>query len=222
MQKPDELIKNLAQQGLENAEQGKLAEAKKYFSALHTIIEEFPHILWKDPEVYMLGKAYLVMYHIDLFDDEETNIALAHLALLFTKRGIQLLLESNIMQSETGGSIVFDAMKNEIVIYKSCEDCFTHSIANFYKPKSATSDEVSLASIQLANRVIPYIQYDLLLKIEEFFESFQDDEYLEELCNEIESTYDNITDMLLVEANNVQKLLYHHIIGQVKNNSLQF
>jgi len=222
MQDPVILIKQLIDKAFNAGESGDKKNANRYLKAIYDITIEYPNILWHDREVYRLGKAFLIMYHFDIFEEEEINIGLAHLALFFTQRGIEVLLKGEESALDDKNVHLFEALKNEIVIFKSCEDCFVHSISQFYRPKGDEKQDTYSVSLQLANRVLPYIQYDLLLKFEERFGSFEDDEFLEETCNDIEMRHDSISEKLLLEAVNIQKLVQHYIADKVVNNDFEF
>ena len=162
-------------------------------------------IAWDDMHIHLLGKACMLMYHLDLFDDEDTNVELAHLALLYTQRAEELFKTGKIENSD----ILFEILRIQAVLFKTCEDCYIENISNFYRPHNAeASDEIKKGSMMLAQRVMLYVLYSVLIEITDTFESFRGDAFLEDICRNIELENPSITEKLTKEGSNVRKLLY--------------
>lgn len=214
---PNEIIKQLLKDALENSQKGLIAKASKALVLLHKACKEFPFILWDDEQCLDLAKAFLIMYHFDILKSEEENIEIAHMAYLYAYRAMQTSQEQN------NEDLLFDSLKELTLIVNTCEECFSHTIAKFYQPNKAelTHEEIH-GSVLLANRVLPLVTYSFILDIEDTFHSFKDDEFLEDTCNQIESDYEQISDKLASEGKNIGKLCFKYVLKKVKEVSFEF
>jgi len=160
-----------------------------------------------------------VMYHFDLFDDEAKNVGIVHLALLYIQRAHQLFLDNVISDV----NVFFEILRLQTVILKTCEDCFIETVAQFYKPhtRQASENEVTAASM-LSARVLPYAQYSVIVEINDYFDGFRNNKFLEETCRDLESRFPSISPKLLKEAKNVRAMLFYYTLGKVTKKDLVF
>lgn len=197
-------------------ETGKIKNAAQFLDAVFSISKEFPGILWMDSSVWKLGKSYLIMYHVDHFDDEEVNILLAHYSFAYFYRGIEIL-----KQSDENEETLYVAYKNLVALFKTCGDCFYETIGNFYIPQSEKNNrDVVNTARKLAMSISPYILYSFILEIEDCFGSLQNDEFLETVCTEIEKEFPEMNDDLLAEANKIIKLLFGYLKQKIASGKI--
>ena len=194
----------LLDQTIEYAEKGLRAKASRGLRSINAISLEQPRLLWDSPEVHKQGKAFIVMYHFDIFDSEEENIIIAQKAYVYTQRGIEL--------HGTTSPHSFNIFKNLAIVLKLCQDCFVDVVSLFYQKHGTNLTEEALKGSQLlASRVLPYVLYQVLLEMTDAFDGFNNDSFLEDVCQELESEFPSISDKLVKEASNIRKLLHLHL-----------
>lgn len=212
------LLKKVLNSALALSEEGNIREATKYIDIAHKIVVEFPVILWKDEEIWKISKILLIMYHFDFFDDEDENILLTHLAFLYLTRAIEMTEDFRYDTNTT-----FEIYRTLVVLMNSCEDTFNYTIAGFYTPESKKGNEEFVSTAhKLARSIQPYLQYGILMEIDSTFSSFKGDEFLEDLCVEIENEYTEMKEEYIIEAKKIRELLFNYIKVKVAKNDLTF
>jgi len=204
---------------LEATEKRKYRIANEEFRSIYKSIHENPVILWNHPKVFLLGRAFMVMYHGDLFDNEAQNIELAHLSLFYLQRSEELYKAGIITNQDD----YFQILRIQAVLLKTCEDCYVENVSTFYQPHSreVTTDE-KRGSLLLANRVMEYVLYSILVEITDKFDGFKGDAFLDETCKNIELYNPSISDKLMKEGTNVRKLLYTFCKAKIAKNDFGF
>ena len=207
------------EKALQASENRKIRIANETFRYIYTHVHDNPLLLWNHPQVYLLGKAFMIMYHSDLFDSEEQNVELAHLSLLYLQRGEELCKTGIITEATT----FFEILRMQAVMLKTCEDCYIENVATFYQSHShdPSSDEKH-GSVMLATRVMLYVLYSVLVEITDTFDGFRGDLFLDETCKTIELENPSISDKLLKEGNNVRKLLYTFCKAKIAKHDFAF
>jgi len=216
---PNELVSYLAQT-LELTHHGKRREASSRLRILYEEVKKNPFLLWDDIEVVNLGKACFLIYHFDLFDDEKKNIECVHLSYLFLHRATELF---ELAKETSEKAILFEALKYQALLLKLSRDSYISSVATFYQPHNRTvlPDEIKGSEL-LAERVLTYVLYDVLVEIDDTFKGFLKDQFLEDVCREIELEFPHISEKLMKEAANVRRLLFIFIKGKVMNQDFIF
>ena len=196
------------------------AEHLRVRGAIYSTICENPLLLWNNPKLYLLGKAFMVMYHSDAFDSEEQNVALAHLSMAYLQRSEELYKTD---ESNNDSDVFFEILRVQAVLLKTCEDCFIDSVSIFYQQHSQTvSDEEKKGSLLLAQRVMIYVLYSVLVEMTDAFDGFKGDAFLDEVCKTIELENPSISQKLVKEGSNIRKLLYAYSKSKIMNGNLVF
>jgi len=177
-------IKALIDSAISSGENGKYSACRKDLSQIYHTIKEKPFLLWEDAFISQLGKSIILMIHLDLIDDEDQNIGLAHLAYLYITKGF--LREQN-MQPEPDSCELFRILKDRIILLKSFDDFFIESLISFYyaKQKAANQEEYNNQRKAVLSRM-PLMQFADIHLIEQDYPNLRDDEFLLELTNYIE------------------------------------
>ncbi len=157
------------------------------------------------------------MHHFETFDAEEENIEIAHWAYLYAYRCYEIATEQNDTQ------LIFDSLRDLVIILDNCNENFIDSVARYYLPKTGkiTQDQI-FESRQMATRILPLVTYGVILSIDEHFNSFKDDEMIENVCNEIETEYGTISDKLTKDAQQISRLLYKFTFNKVNSKDFSF
>jgi len=218
MKTENEVIDQI-EKALEASENRKIRLANESFRNIYASVHKHPLLLWNNPRVYLLGKAFMVMYHSDLFESEEQNIELAHLSLFYLQRSEDLCKDGFISDS----TILFETLRIQAVLFKTCEDCYIESVATFYQPHNhnVNADEKH-GSVLLATRVMLFVLYSVLVEITDSFDGFKGDAYLDDICKTIELENPTISNKLLKEGNNVRKLLYTYCKAKIAKMDFNF
>jgi hypothetical protein len=106
---------------LANGESGKYGACRKDLKIIYDAIKKNPILLWEDAYVSQLGKTIILMIHLDLIDDEDQNIGLAHMAYIYITKG---LLREQKMLPEPDTCELFRIIKDRIILLKSFDDFF--------------------------------------------------------------------------------------------------
>lgn len=218
MANAEDIVAQLARNIVESGENAKTVDSHKYLKILIPILKEFPAILWDNPELYNLSRALMMGYHSDAFDDEDDNILLTHLAYLYICRAEELYIEDFMHDNNS----IFDVLRIKVLLLKTCEDSFMHTISSFYLAKGGALDVDRQTAMRLANAIAPLIQYDVLLKIDSIYNGFNNDDLLDEICNDIELERTDISDKIMTEAAKINSMLYHYIKVKVGKGEFDF
>jgi hypothetical protein len=200
---------------------GKRAKASKELRKIYELIVLNPFLFWEDVAISQLGKCFILILHYEIFDDEETNIRIAHYTYLFITRAIELIQNEPDLQ-ENSKDRFFLIYKDRILLVNTFSDSFTHTIARFFQKKdSKPTEEEIKASIQLANQSIPLIVQHDLLNLEILYDDFKNDPFLIETANNLEARYSYDRNKIN-DAAVLHKLLYNSIRKKVLENDLVF
>ncbi len=187
--------------------EGKQAKAQHILPFIYQSVMQFPKILWDNVQVWKIAKIFFVMHHYDMIDDEDEEIQMLQMALVYTQRAKELCEKQKDMHIQD----YFYALQTQAILYSSCSDYYSGTIAELYSKTVMTAEERMIAN-RLANRVLPIMSYNSVVKIDENFENFNNDSFSEEICNQFELEHPDITPNQLDDAEKIHKLLIHNYI----------
>lgn len=214
----EQVITSILDKALDFASKGQVGLANKPLRAIYRFCIEFPYFFWDHERLLDVAKSFLIMYHFDTFDDEDSNIRIAHFAYFYAFRSRQQAITANEEDK------LFESLKELVLIVDTCQDCFTESASQFYLPKNKEeySEAEIIGSKLLANRVLPIVEYSFILEIEDRFSSFRDDEFIESACNKIEMDFESISEKLSGEGRNIGILVFNYISEKLKSGQSDF
>lgn len=201
---PQEVLLAVVDKAMEMISEGKQAKSQHILPYIYQSVLQFPNILWDNVAVWKIAKIFFVMHHYDMIDEEDEEIKMLQMALVYTQRAKELC-ES---QKNTHSQDYFYALQTQAILYSSCSDYYTSTIVELYS-KTVMSDEERMIANRLANRVLPIMSYNSVVKIDENFENFNNDSFLEEICNQFELEHSDITPKQLDDAEKIHKMLIH-------------
>lgn len=213
----DNKLQDTLSKALELSALGKKSAANELYYDIAEEIAETPFALWDNKDVLLLGKAFNIMFHSDLFEEESESLACLHLAYAFCNRATQLA-EVN---SDEDKAYLFDALKTLVLITNIGEDGFYHSIAQLYQIRGGNSQDAT-QSLGLARTISPLVQFDFLLELEDRCGGFEHDEYLSDICQYIEGEHPDMSAGLIKEGKNIRILLAQYIEAKMKSGDLDF
>lgn len=198
---------------LDAAQKGVRAKTDSVLIQLKEIIYKDPFVLWNEDESLIgLSKCCMLMVFYDLFDDEETEIALIQYAYVYLSRAYELqnIGEEKITEKQ------FLVLRDRIALLDSYTDSFTHTIAGFYlKSGYKVGDDAYLGALQLANyKISNMIVFDIF-SCESWAQDLQNDEYLIEVSNRIEDNQ-KLRKNEIMEAAFLHHKLFDAILSDMK------
>jgi len=211
-QKPEDILLISINKALTYSEKGLTHKSQDLLKFIYYTSIEFPNLLWNSIEIWKLAKSFLILYHQDIFDDENTNIQIIQMSYVYNQRAIDLYKENPQPQYTED---YFHALHTQVVILSTCSDCFIHSISELYSKESMTAEELKIAQ-RLAYKILPIITYDALMAIDDTFPNFNNDLFLDEVCNKIELDNPDITDEQIIESKKIHTVMLHSFKSQFK------
>jgi len=208
-------IEELLDKALAYSSVGKKAQADELYYDIAEKNIENPFELWDSPAVLKLGKAFNIMYHSELFEEEHEMLACLHFAYVYCHRASQLISPD----SDSGKELLFDALKTLVLITNIGEDGFYHSIGHLYQLRG---NQTQLEGIKLAHIISPILQFNFLLQLEDQLGGFADDEYLSSTCEQIELDHPNMSQNMITEGGNIRSLLAQYIEKNMREGIFSF
>ncbi|MBO4778352.1 MAG: hypothetical protein J5588_07660 [Bacteroidales bacterium] len=211
MKNPEEVVLAVVNSVLELSNEGKQAKAQHILPFVYQSVMEYPHILWNSAEVWKVAKALLVMHHYDMIEEEEDELRMIQIAFVLCQRAIELCEKD----MENNRDHYFNALHTQTMLLTSCSDYFADTIAELCS-KTVLSEEERAVALRLANRILPILSYNVVVKIDDAFENFNNDTYLAELCNSFELEHPDITPKQLDDAVKIHRMLVNKYLELFK------
>ncbi len=198
----------IVEDAIDLGQQGKIKSCKEKLRTIYSCIKENPSILWETPHIASMGKSIILMIHLDLFDDEEENIELAHWAYLFISKG----LHQELSQPTPDTAKCFMLHRDRIILLKSFDDFFVDSLRAFYYSDKLNCDmDTYLEQRRVVLTRIPLLILSDIYEIEQMYENLNNDTYLLEVANYLEKEL-VVTKEELEEASLLHRVLYQYLI----------
>ncbi|MCQ2606788.1 MAG: hypothetical protein MJ204_09680 [Bacteroidales bacterium] len=201
---PEEVLLAVVNKVLEFSNEGKQAKAQHILPFVYETTMQYPTLLWYTPEIWKLAKSLLVMHHYDLVEDEDEEIQMLQMALVMTQRAVELCEADKDKNAEH----YFNALQTQILLLSTCSDYFEDSIAEMCSKTVMSADERAVA-LRMANRILPRITYNVVVKVDDNFEDFNGDELLAEMCSQFEQENPDIQPKQLDDAQKIHSMLVH-------------
>lgn len=201
---PETVLLAVINKVLEFSGEGKQAKAQHILPFVYESIMQYPQLLWNNVEVWKVAKSLLVMHHYDMIDEEDEELKMIQMAFVFSQRSIELCeIDVNAHKED-----YFNALHTQIMLLSSCSDYFVDTLAELCSKTVMTNEERTVA-LRLANRILPMLTYNVIVKVDDNFESFNNDAYLAEMCNKFELEHSDTTPKQLEDAKKIHKMLVH-------------
>ena len=208
---PQDVLLSVIDKVLEFVSEGKQAKAQHILPFVYESVMQYPNILWNTTQVWKIAKIFMVMHHYDMVEEEDDEIKMLQMALVYTQRAIELCEKD----TKTNRNEYFNALHTQVMLYSSCSDYFETTIAELYS-KIVMTDEEKAISMRLAGKVLPMLYYNVLVKIDDNFADFNGDSFLSEMCNNFELTHSEVTPKQLEDAEKIHKMLIRKYLEILK------
>ncbi len=199
---PEEVLLAVVNKVLEFSNEGKQAKAQHILPFVYESVMQYPTLLWNTPELWKLAKSLLVMHHYDLVEEEEEEIKMLQMALVMTQRAIELCETDK----ETNKEHYFNALHTQVLLLSTCPDYYEDTIAELCS-KTVMSEDERVIALRMANRILPRISYNVVVKVDDNFEDFNGDELLAEMCAQFEQENPDIQPKQLEDAQKIHAML---------------
>ncbi len=215
------LLKEFIHSAFESGAAGRVSKSKEKLGQVWSIIRDDPFILWDEKDVRELGKSLIIMHHFELFDEENINISIAHLAYMYLTRAIELI-ESQKQESDNEQEDFFEVFKDRIIVLSQFDDSFYESIKQFFIQQEKEYSKAEKQYIKkFVNDKIPVLVYYDIMNLDEHHIDISAEKYLSDTCHSIERKYE-INKEELKEAKLLHHLLYNYIKTKVKRLDFDF
>lgn len=210
-------FKQVLDHAIAACERGLQAKAKPHLLDIYNRTVKSPFLVWDDCEsVGKLGKAFLMSFHFEIFEEEVLNIRMAHFSYVYLSRHKELLENENSTE-------YFDCLKSLLFTLRLCDDNFTNSVAHFYLPKNKHAEDSDVSfSITAAQAIISAMQYIAMSDVLAHELYKPTDKYLALVCKEIELRNSETSQRVLMEAEKMMPRLYHFITEALRREYIHF
>lgn len=200
---PEEVLLSVIDTILDLSNQGKQAKAQHLLPFVYESVMRYPQLLWNNEQVWKIAKIFLVMHHYDMVEEEDEEMKMLHMAFVYAQRAIELCEANKNLQDD-----YFKALHTQIMLLSSCSDYYADTIADICSKKEMTQEE-RMVALRLANRILPIISYNIVVKVDDNFENFNGDEFLADMCTQFEQGNPDIQPKQLDDAQKIHKMLIH-------------
>ncbi|MCQ2959247.1 MAG: hypothetical protein MJ198_03545 [Bacteroidales bacterium] len=201
---PEAVLLAVINKVLEFSNEGKQAKAQHILPFVYESTMRCPQLLWNNVEIWKVAKSLLVMHHYDMVEEEEDELKMLQMALVFSQRAIELCESSENKKT----SDYFNALHTQIMLLTSCSDYYVDTLADLCS-KTVMSSEERVVAMRLANKILPMLAYNVVVKVDDTFENFNGDEFLSEICQDFEENNPDVTPKQLDDALKIHKMLVH-------------
>jgi len=207
-----EELSKLVDQSIDLAQKGKTKLCREILRTIYAELKKDTLIMWHEPSISKLGKAIIIMLHLDLIDNEEKDIGLVHLAYLYISKGIE---NEERLKEEANIDELLRMRKDRIILTHGFDDYFVDSLQEFYYANEKTQDrDIYNDQRKTVLSKMPYIQFADIHLLEEHFPNLADDVFLLEVANYIE------LEEILSEEDINEALMLHQILFKFTLNRL--
>ena len=206
---------------------GYKAKATPRIREAYQLTLENPFLFWDEPsQLASLGRLLMVANLFDLYDDEETNLSLAHLSYFFLSRALQLqatVIEfASIEQLEFEANLWLMLSKDRVMLVHRCSDSFVPTLIKllFTGERSFNEEEKRVVDKLISNK-IPSMVFCDLRNLEKYFSNFADDPYLIGVETEIFAGK-KLGQKDFMEGMKLHNLLFEYLSCKIEQDDLLF
>lgn len=206
---------------------GYKAKASPRIREAYQLTLENPFLFWDEPaQLASLGRLLMVANLFDLYDDEATNLSLAHLSYFFLSRALQLQAKvietSPIDQLGYEANLWFVLSKDRVMLVHKCADSFVPTLIRllFTGRTSFTEEEKRVVDKLISGKIPSMVFYDLQ-SLEKYFSNFADDPYLIGLETEIFEEK-KLGQKDFMEGMKLHNLLFDYLNCKIEQDDLLF
>lgn len=180
---------------------------------LVVVVDEEPLLLWEDDEITRLAKAAVYVLFCDIIEDENEEIQWALRTFSYIT---QALVRAR--DAEASSDLLFEILRHRVMLMHSHDDFFFETFKYFLFHDATDSDQIpeeKELNMYLRERVAA-IQYQDLITLERYVPNLNNDEFLNELVDEIEERY-HFDKQQLAEAQLLSDTLFKFVWYQQKH-----
>lgn len=205
------ILKKALETALDLSKQNKRTQADALLRKIFEITQSEKTLELEITDVWKLAKALLAWYQIDNFESEQERLLVLKKSYLIAQQSIDNYEREQCAELL---EVFYEALLVQIIILNNCTEDFEMIVADVYT--RCTSETNSTIASRLAQKVVLHILYNTIVKIDDAFENFHNNEWIEKLCNDIEIGNPDLTPQQLINAEKIQKT----IVAVLQNDTL--
>ena len=233
------MLKKALTTAIELSSQHKRAQAEPLLRMICEIVQSNQEVELHPADMWLLAKALLVWYQYDNFEQEQERLNVLGKAYLYAQKTIdaceQMLREPQqpalrepqqpTLREPQQPEAYYEALLVQIIILHNCNEDFETIVAEVYNKcmkaidaSRASATDASRTSAtdaaiipRVAQKAVLRILYNTIVKIDDAFENFHHNEWIEKLCNTIEIENSDLTPQQLVDAEKIQKTICRNL-----------
>ncbi|MDR2963555.1 MAG: hypothetical protein LBU90_08015 [Bacteroidales bacterium] len=189
---------------LELSEHNK-AQAEPLLRKIFHVAQSTAAVDLEDAELWKFAKALLLYYRYDNFEHEQERLTALKKAYVYAQKTIDAY-EQN--PKKVWAENFYQALVIHIyILYHHSED-FESIVADVYE--SIMHDTSGVAQ-RLAQKIVLCMLYNTIVKVDDAFENFHHNEWIETLCNHIETEHSDLTPQQLIDAEKIRAIVLRRI-----------
>lgn len=189
-----------------DADRGSTGKMYKLLNEVVEITMNSPLMLWNDDEIKNLSKIALRVLFFDAIEEEEKEIAWAHLTFAYITQALLKAREENATED-----VLFDILKNRLILLHSHDDFFFETIDFFFFNDEEIIKQTSKEERRsFVMRQITAMQAMDILTLGNYKQDLGGEEYLLEAEQKINSKY-QFTKQELTEAQLLLDALFKYV-----------
>ncbi len=186
---------------LDLSQQNKQSQAEVLLRKIYEVLQSEQDAELHDIEMWLLAKVLLVWYQYDNFKNEHERLVVLKKAYLCAQQTIEAYERE---QKPEFSEPYYEALLVQIIILHNCNEDFETIVADVYV---RCMNDVSTNALRLAQRAVLHILYNTIVKVDDAFENFHSNEWIETLCNTIEIENPDLTPQQLIDAEKIQRTI---------------
>ncbi|MDR0941216.1 MAG: hypothetical protein LBM68_03200 [Bacteroidales bacterium] len=206
------ILKKALTTALDLSRQNKQSQAEVLLRKIYEAAQSEQGADLPDNEMWLLAKALLVWYQYDNFETEQERLAVLKKVYLSAECTIEVYERKQ--QAELLEPF-YEALLTQILILHNCNEDFEMIVADVYN-RCMKESNTTIAS-RIAPKAVLHILYNTIVKIDDAFENFHNNEWIEKLCNTIETRNPDITPQQLLDAEKIQRT----IVRVLRNDTIE-
>lgn len=187
---------------LDLSTKNKRSQAEPLLRMIYEIAQSNHSVDLEITELWKLAKALLIWYQYDNFEHEHERLAVLKKAYLCAQQTID---EYEREQQPELLEPFYEALLVQIIILNNCNEDFEMIVADVYNRCMKESNTTIAA--RLAPKAVLHILYNTIVKVDDAFENFHNNEWIEKLCNTIETGNPDLTPQQLINAEKIHRTI---------------
>jgi hypothetical protein len=205
------ILKKALNTALDLSKCHKRSQAEPLLRKIYEIIQSNYYIELEDADMWKLAKALLIWYQYDNFENEYERLSVLKKIYMYAQQTIDTYEREHKPEYLEP---FYESLVLHILILHRCNEDFEMIVADVYN--RCMRNELPTNTHRLSQKIVLRMLYNTIVKIDDTFENFHDNEWIEKLCNTIEIENPDLTPQQLIDAEKIQQI----IVRTLRNDTL--